>query len=141
MKAKTMLGTALLSLVALALTVAAVGQASTTWKIALRGSSPRNSGSAEYFTGGQSFSKFSVDTVTPELANGIRLDVFLGPSTSTNEPYGKLVGSIDVDGGFGAMVLTGAKIPVVKKGSTVSVVEHDGSSAAGNENLVMRGTF
>ncbi len=141
MKIKTLLSTAVLAIVALALTVPAVGQtASITWKIDLHGPSIRNTGTAEYFTGASLFSKFSVDTVTPSLVNGTKLDVFLGPATSTNEPYGKLVGVIEVDGGFGAMVLSGAKTPSVRKGTTVSIVEHDESSVVG-ERLIMKGTF
>jgi hypothetical protein len=141
MKTRTLISATVLSIVALALTVSAVGQsASVTWKIALHGANIRNTGTAEYFTNAQLFSKFSVDTTTPDLADGIKLDVFLGPSTSTNEPYGKLVGVIDVDGGFGAMVLSGARTPVVRKGTTVSIVQHDESSVVG-ERLVMKGTF
>jgi hypothetical protein len=141
MKVRTLFSAAVLSIIALAFTVSAVGQsASITWKIDLHGASIRNTGTAEYFTNASSFSKFSVDTVTPSLRDGIKLDVFLGPSTSTNEPYGKLVGVIEVDGGFGAMVLSGAKTPAVRKGTTVSIVEHDESSITG-EHLVMKGTF
>ena len=140
MKVRTLVSAAVLSIVALALTVPAVGQASITWKIALHSANIRNTGTAEYVTHAQ-FKKFSVDTITPDLADGIKLDVFLGPSTSVNEPYGKLVGVIDVDGGSGAMVLNGPKTPVIRKGTTVSIVDHDESSAAGRGQLIMKGIF
>jgi hypothetical protein len=138
MKTRTLLSTVVLALVALALTVPAVGQ-SITWKIVLHGTNIRNSGTAEYVTA--QFTKFNVESVTPSMADGTKLDVFLGPSTNPNEPYGKLVGIIDVDGGLGAMVLIGPKVPLVKKGTTVSVVEHVTDSEAGRESLVLKGIF
>ncbi len=150
MKLRTLFSTALLALVALALTIPAVGQSSITWKTTLRGVSTRNSGTAVYViekipglpTGtGQGFAKFTVDTITPDLADGTKLDVYLGPSTSSNEPYGKLVGVIDVDGGFGTLVLIAPRIPLVQKGTTVSIVGHGTSADRGMEDLVMKGTF
>jgi len=156
MKTRTLLGTALLAIVALALTVPAVGQSSLGgpgqgihWQVALRGETARNSGMAEYSTfrasllppsaaKGKILRKFTVETITPDLADGNKLDVYLGPSTVANEPFGKLVGTIDVDAGSGAMILIAAKVPTVRDGSTVTVTEH-GSTA--KETVVMQGTF
>jgi len=56
------------------------------------------------------------------VGDGEKLDVFIGPSTNPREPYGKLVGTIDVSGGAGAMILTAAKVPGIVKGTTVSIV-------------------
>jgi hypothetical protein len=141
MKTRTLLSTAALAIVALALTIPAVGQTSTSWKITLHGADARNTGVAEYSTNAELFSKFSVDTVTPDVVTGRKLDVFVGPSSSANEPYGKLVGIITVDRGAGAMVLSGAKLPPVREGTTVSIVEHEGASVNGGDSLLMKGTF
>jgi hypothetical protein len=155
MKMQTLLSSAVLSIVALALTAPAVGQSvkgpglTIHWEIGLKGPTPRNSGSAAYDTfrasltppataDGKLIRRFTVETITPELADGARLDVFLGPPTTANEPYGKLVGTIDVDGGAGAMILISAKAPFVEKGTTVVVVGH-GETAAGD--LMLKGTF
>jgi hypothetical protein len=155
-KIRTLLSTALLAIVSLALMVPAVGQSVSSpglgvhWQIALRGATARNSGTAEYFTfratvappstvkGGKLFTKFTVEAITPDLEDGSMLDVFLGPSTRADQPYGKLVGTIDVDAGVGAMVLIAAKVPVVQDGTTVSIVSH---VATARETLVMKGTF
>jgi hypothetical protein len=136
MKIRALLSTTLLAVVALALTVPAVGQ-SLNWQIPLRGETARNSGSADYSTLKTSH-KFTVDTLTPDLADGRMLDVFVGPGTNPKEPYGKLVGTIEVNGGLGAMILIAAKAPVVHDGTTVTIVEH-GETAAGQ--VIVKGTF
>ncbi len=154
MKVKLLVTTALLAIVALALSAPAVAQSlkgpglGITWQVALVGSTPHNSGTAIYETFratiapppalGKTLSKFIVETTTPTLSNGTKLDVFLGPGTTANEPYGKLVGTIEVDGGVGAMILIAAKVPTIEKGSTITVVEH-GDTAAGEP--ILRGSF
>jgi hypothetical protein len=155
MKTRNLLSAAVLAVVALALTLPAVGQSvngngsSIHWLIGLNGTNPRNSGTAVYDKTSSGIvpptspktkvvTTFTVQTVTPNLANGSKLDVFIGPATGVNEPYGKLVGIIETDGGLGAMVLIGAKTPSVDKGTTVSVVAHE-ESAAGE--LMLQGTF
>jgi hypothetical protein len=83
-------------------------------------------------------STFTVKTITPSLIDGTNMDVFIGPSTNLNEPYGKLAGTINVQGGFGAMVLIGAKVPLVVKGTTVTVIEHQENLAG---QVVLQGSF
>jgi hypothetical protein len=136
MKTRTLLSTAVLAIVALALTVPAVGQ-TLNWQIPLRGDNARNFGSADYSVV-KVARKFTVDTTTPTLADGTQLDVYIGPSTNPNEPYGKLVGTIDVDGGLGAMILIAARAPKVHDGTTVSIVEHLQTIRG---DLLMKGTF
>jgi len=155
MKTRTLLSTAVLAMVALALTIPALGQSlsgtgtSNRWQIGLYGPNVRNSGAAVYETSKASLAppaninskvvtKFTVETVTPSLANGSQLDVFLGPSTNPNEPYGKLVGIINVEGGVGAMILIGARVPTIEKGTTVSIVGHEESVAG---ELMLKGAF
>ena len=155
MKTRTLLSTAVLAIVALAFTVSAVGQSQTPpglgthWQIALTGATARDSGIAVYETfraslappataNGPVYKKFTVETVTPSVRDGEKLDVFLGPSADPREPWGKLVGTIDVSGGAGAMILTAAKVPVIVKGTTVSIVSHQ-ETAAGE--LILKGTF
>jgi len=137
MKIKTLLSTAVLAIVALALTVPAVGQ-SLTWQTPLRGNTASSFGSADYSTL-KVTRTFTVVTTTPNVADGAKLDVFIGPTSNLREPYGKLVGTIEVEGGIGAMILISARAPVVHDGTTVSVVEHQETAAAGE--LVMKGTF
>jgi hypothetical protein len=155
MKTRTLISTAVLAIVALALTIPAVGQnlrgtgSGIQWQIGLYGPNVRNSGAAMYEvdraslvppTGAnnKTITTFTVKTITPSLIDGTVMDVFIGPSTNPNEPYGKLVGTINVEGGLGAMVLIGAKVPAVEKGTTVSIIEHQESLAG---QLVLKGTF
>lgn len=154
MKNLTLLSTAVIAIVALALTAPLVAQTASgpglgiQWQIALSGDTARNSGTAQYdsfratatppATVGKVFTKFSVETHTPEVADGGVLDVFLGPGSSPREPYGKLVGTIEVNGGNGAMILIAAKTPTIEKGSTVTVTSHQ-STAAGD--VLLKGTF
>jgi hypothetical protein len=86
----------------------------------------------------QIFSKFSVEAYAPQLPDETKLGVFLGPSTSIKEPYGKLVGIIEVQGGSGAMILVGAKTPVIKKGTTVAVTL---LSPIPGQNATLNGKF
>jgi hypothetical protein len=140
MKIRTLLSTAVLAIVALALTVPAVGQSSMTWKISLHGATARSYGTAEYFSAdaAKASIRFTVETTTPSLVDGTKLNVFIGPATNPREPYGKLVGTIDVDGGVGAMILSAAKAPAVHDGTTVSIIEQ-GETAAGER--ILKGTF
>src|ERR1700722_19992366 len=141
MKMKTLLSTAVLAVVALALTAPAVGQSlrgpgmGVTWTAGLHGITARSYGTAQYETfratvappstaKGKLMSKFTVESVTPAIVDGTMLDVFVGPGTTAGEPYGKLVGTIDVEGGFGTMVLFAAKTPSVEIGTTVTIIEH-----------------
>jgi len=152
MKTRTLVGVAVL----VALAVLAVGQTASRsglglhWQIPLIGDTARNTGTAVYETfrataippataKGKLVSKFVVETLTPDLANGSKLEVYLGPGETGNEPYGKLVGVIDVDRGAGAMILIADKVPVIREGSVVSVISH--GDTAGRDNLLMQGTF
>jgi hypothetical protein len=136
MKTRTLFSTAVLGIAALALTASAVGQ-SLNREVPLRGDTAQSFGSADYSTTKVS-RKFTVATTTPSLVNGTKLDVFIGPSTNLKDPYGKLVGTIEVEDGVGAMILIAARAPVVHDGTTVSIVDH-GETAAGE--LIMKGSF
>jgi len=135
MKTRTLLSTAVLAIVALALTVPAVGQ-TLNWQIPLRGETARNFGTADYVTV-KTAAKFSVEATVPSMEDGAKLEVFIGPPTNANEPFGKLVGVIDIDSGSGAMILIGAKAPSIHAGNTVLVVDH--STARGE--VVLKGTY
>jgi hypothetical protein len=155
MKTRTLISTAVLAIVALALTIPAVAQnlggtgVGIQWRIGLYGPNVRNSGAAVYgidrtslapptSVNNKTVSTFTVKTITPSLIDGTNMDVFIGPSTNLNEPYGKLAGTINVQGGFGAMVLIGAKVPLVVKGTTVTVIEHQENLAG---QVVLQGSF
>ena len=154
MKIRTLLSTALI-LAALALT--AVGQTPSptpprstgltiNWQITLRGASADNWAIADYTfqlspsaKKTDAFTKFTVVAQTPGLRDGTNLNVFIGPSSTPEEPYGKLVGIIVVNGGSGAMVLTNAKTPTVQKGTTVTVV--NARPTPNERNLNVKGAF
>jgi hypothetical protein len=85
------------------------------------------------------YKKFTVEATTPGLPDGTKLGVFIGPSTSANEPYGKLVGIIDVREGAGGMILLAGRVPSVHKGTTVTV-DILGSTPT-SEHLILTGTF
>jgi hypothetical protein len=59
------------------------------------------------------------------------LDVFVGPGQNPTEPFGKLVGQMQVNGGY-ATLLT-ARPPVINKGNTVIIVR--------NGVVIMKGKF
>jgi len=147
MKTRALLSTALIAIVALAIAVPAVGQGLTIhWQIALRGNSAADWASAEYtFQASPSskhvvtFSKFTVEAMTPNLPDGTRLGVFIGPSTSPDKPYGRQIGTISIEGGSGAMVMYGAKVPTVRKGTTVAVVYTD--RVPNGNNITLKGKF
>ena len=155
MKTRTVFSTAVLAIVALALTIPAIAQStangtSTRWQIGLTGATARTSGIADYTTSraalappatakGRLVVKFTVETISPDVADGGKLSVFLGPSTVPNEPYGKLVGSIDVNGGLGVMALIGAKVPHVQRGTIVTIV--GASPTPGEGQMMLQGTF
>jgi hypothetical protein len=91
------------------------------WRITLRGTSAANWASAEYTflapppQANKHFdsSKFIVEAYTSQLPDGTKLNVFIGPSPTPSQPYGKLVGTIVVSGGSGALVLFDARTPMV----------------------------
>jgi hypothetical protein len=156
MKTKAVLSTAILVVVAFALTAPVVGQnlhgsgLTIHWQIFLRGDSVNTWALAEYdaFTPSIApspspketvFTRFTVTATTPALENGTKLGVFLGPSTGVNEPYGKLVGIIDVNDGAGGMVLIGAKVPTIQKGTTVTVTNI--GRIPNRPFMVLKGTF
>jgi hypothetical protein len=59
------------------------------------------------------------------------LDIFVGPGTAPSEPFGKLVGTMQVKDGSAAFI--SLRPPVVKPGSTVAVVR--------NGVVIMTGSF
>ncbi|HWY56073.1 MAG TPA: hypothetical protein VNZ03_16525 [Terriglobales bacterium] len=69
------------------------------------------------------YTKLSVECEYLTFPDLTPLDVFVGPGTTPGEPFGKLVGTMQVTGGS-ATFLT-ARPPVVKKGTTLTVV-HNG---------------
>ena len=153
MKTRMLLSTALVAIVALAMVVPTGGQFPSTsgltihWQIVLRGSSAADWASAEYTFQGPTpsvkqaggYAKFTVEAVTPGLPDGSKLGVFIGPTTSPAEPYGTLVGTISIEGGSGALVMFGARVPTVQKGTTVTVVYTH--TAPNGENRTLKGTF
>lgn len=159
MRTRTVLSTALLAIVALVLAAPVVGQSPTPrgsgltihWQIFLRGGETANSwAQADYdaFTasiappptvkGDQVFTKFVVTAVTPYAADGTKLGVFIGPSTTSKEPYGKLVGLIEIGAGSGGMVLVDAKTPIVQKGTTVTITN---IGPIPDKRVMLKGTF
>jgi hypothetical protein len=156
MKIKMLLSSALLAMVAMVFTLPLQAQSlnlpghQIRWTADLRGPTVGGAtGSAEYTSfraavappstaNGKLFTKFTVVVDSVVAANSSMLDVFVGPATNPNEPLGKLVGTIEIEGGSGALVLVAAKTPAIAKGSTVSIVHH-GDTAAGV--LILEGKF
>jgi len=153
MKMKTLLMTAVLAISGLALTAPAVAQSSATLHLSttLNGAAISDgSGSADFIIAKSTpapsavakskvVTKFSVVVESVTAANNNILDVFVGPATSTNEPFGKFVGRIHLEGGAGALLQVDAKTPAIRQGSTVTVVDHAGATAEGR--VVLQGTF
>jgi hypothetical protein len=156
MKTRTLLSAALLAIFALALAAPAVGQSlhnpglSIHWQIFLRGDAANTWAVAEYdvFTVSiapsptpkeKLFTKFTVSAITPGVPDGTKLGVYLGPSTTPQEPYGKLVGVIEVSGGAGGMVLINAKAPSISKGTTVTVANIGPTPV--RRAIALQGTF
>jgi len=137
MKARTLAGIVLLTLVALVLSAPAVGQTDIHWKIFLSGPVADTFATAEYDVllataeppstgrGIVMVKRFTVEAVTPRLPDGIRLGVFLGPAIDPKDPYGKLVGVIEIKGGIGAMALLTADCPTVRQGTSVTLTSVD----------------
>jgi hypothetical protein len=62
------------------------------------------------------------------------LDVFVGPGKTPSQPYGKLVGRMHIVNGAGSLLLTSARAPLVTKGTTVTIMYHQG-------DVIMAGQF
>jgi len=153
MRMKTLVITAVLAISALALTAPAVAQSSATVHLTttLRGAAISDgSGTADFIIAKSSLgpsavaknkvvTRFSVVVESVSAADNSILDVFVGPATSANEPFGKFVGRIRLEGGTGALLQVGAKAPAVAQGTTVTIVEHAGITAEGR--IVQQGTF
>jgi len=116
----------------------------TFWTIALHSPTPTQAtGTAQFYVakptltqpptpkGLQIFSRLSVEGVYLIYKDLTPLDIYIGPGRTPSEPFGKLVGQMPVMGGS-ATWLT-ARPPVVKKGTTITIV-HDGA-------IVMHGRF
>jgi hypothetical protein len=150
---KTLLGISLLAIVSLALLAPAVAQdtpgLTSTWTIALATPTPDSGeGTAQFITFIEptptplpaptpirhGFTRFIVQCDYVKLPNLTPLDVYVGPGTTPNEPYGKLVGRMHVVNGSGSLLLSAARAPFVTKGTTVSVMTHEGT-------MIMSGRF
>jgi len=156
MKTRTVLSTAVLAIVALALAAPVVGQSlhrsglTIHWQILLRGDAANAWALAEYDAATASiapppspkdklFTKFTVSAITPGMPDGTKLGVYIGPSTNPHEPYGRLVGTIEVSEGAGGMVLLAAKVPAVRKGTTVTVANI--GPIPDGRTVILKGTF
>ena len=127
-----------LAVVALAAGVPAVGQDTANSGVSIHLTaqlqSPAigsGSGKAEYLavrdtirgSKGPWHTRFTVECYSMAPQDGNKLDVFLGPGKSANEPYGKYVGSITIQkDGSGALILVSAEAPVVRDDTTVTVL-------------------
>jgi hypothetical protein len=150
---KTLLSTFSLAVVAILLAVPTVAQTATpiynphpgfyvNWIIDLHAATPEGgSGTAQYYiakstlahppTPEKIVTKLMVECEYLRYADLTPLDVFVGPSHSPSEPFGKLVGQMQVNGGS-ATFLT-ARPPVINKGNTVIIVR--------NGVVIMTGKF
>jgi hypothetical protein len=151
---KTMASISLFAIVAMLLAVSAVAQGPSptpnppgvyiNWNIILHtATADGGSGTAQYSIAGPTlrypptpgkqkvFTRLSVECEYLTFPDATSLYVFIGPGRTPGEPFGKLVGQMQVKDGS-ATLLT-ARPPVVHEGSTVNVV-HDGIA-------IMRGRF
>jgi hypothetical protein len=71
----------------------------------------------------KTFAKFSVECEYLTFPDLTPLYVFVGPGRSPKEPFGKLLGQMQVNQGSATWI--SLRPPVVKKGTTVTIV-HDG---------------
>jgi hypothetical protein len=155
---KTPLRSSLLAIVALALLTPALAQNTPgvviTWTIALSAPTPEGGqGTAQFVSFiepvpptptpgpvpgltpiGKGYTRFSVECDYVNLPSLTPLDVYVGPGKTPSEPYGKLVGRMNVVNGTGSLLLTNARAPFVTKGTTVTILTHQGA-------MVMRGQF
>lgn len=146
---KTLLSISLLVLVSLALLAPAVAQDTpgliSTWTIALAAPTPDGGeGTAQLITSIEptptptpirnGFTRFIVLCDYVKLPSLAPLDVYVGPGTTPNQPYGRLVGRMHVVNGSGSLLLSSARAPFVTKGTTVSVMTHEGT-------VIMTGRF
>lgn len=150
-KPRTLLNFALLVLVGLSMSAPAASQTESYihWQAMLRGETANTWALAEYAilkpvvapspVANDTFVKFSVVAVTPNLPDGTQLGVFLGPPTDLKDPYGKLVGVINIKGGTGAMIRFSAKVPAVRLGTPIAVV--DMNPVPGTHQTVLQGKF
>jgi hypothetical protein len=152
---KTLLTVSLLAIVAMVLAVPTVAQLPgptpgpppgfyVYWNINLHSPTPGPAvGSAHYYIakptlhqpptpkGLEVYSRLSVECEYFTFPDLTLLDVFVGPGKTPNEPFGKVLGKMQVMGGS-AVMLT-ARPPAVNKGTTVTIV-HNGVA-------VMQGRF
>jgi hypothetical protein len=88
--------------------------------------------------GVKGYAKFIVQCEYLKQPNLTSLDVYVGSATTPKQPfgqpYGKLVGRMHIVDGTGSLLLTTARTPVVTKGTTVTIVTHEGV-------MVMTGKF
>ena len=141
---KTFLSISLLAIVATMLAVPTVAQLPGPtpgpppgfylyWNITLHSPTPGVAvGTAQYYIakptlrqpptpgGVEVYSRLSVVCEYFNYPDLTSLDVCVGPSTSPNEPFGKLVGQMQVKGGSATMLT--ARPPAVTKGTTVTIV-------------------
>jgi hypothetical protein len=75
------------------------------------------------------FARLSVECEYLTLPDLSPIYVFVGPGTSPNEPFGKLVGQMQVNGG--AATWLSIRPPVVTKGTTLTVVRKGVAIAQG----------
>ena len=89
------------------------------WTIVLRGPAFNGAapvGNSDYEVEG-AYRKFSADCDNINLVNGTELDVRV---------KGIVVGHIFLQGGGGALLLTGSRAPYIVRGTTVSINHHNG---------------
>jgi hypothetical protein len=152
---KTLISTLSLAVVAILLAVPTVAQTATpiynphpgfyvNWIIGLHAATADGgSGTAQYYIarsmlahpptprGEKIVTKLTVECEYLRFADLTTLDVFVGPSQTPSEPFGKLVGQMQANGGS-ATLLT-ARPPVINKGNTVIIVR--------NGVVIMKGEF
>ena len=154
MKAKTFLTITILMVVAFAFSVPVAAQPikggiTIRWQIDLSGPNANTWATAVYEVAKPNlapppspkdkvFTKFTVEATTPNLPDGTKLGVFVGPGSSPKD-FGKLVGTIDVSGGAGGMLLLSAKAPEIQRGNTVTIVIL--SPKPGQQNFHLFGKF
>ncbi len=144
---KTLLRSSLLAIIALALLAPAVAEDAagyfTSWTINLV--APEGGiaqGTAQYITfiaparpepiPAMGYIRFIVQCEYLKLPSLTQLDVFVGPGK--NPGRGKFVGRMHVVNGSASLLLTTDKAPAVTKGTTVTILNREGT-------VVLSGTF
>jgi hypothetical protein len=153
---KTLFSILSIAVVAILLAVPTVAQTDTfiynppgfyvNWVISLNSPNVNGgSGTAQYFIatpslhhtpspsprGEKTYAKLAVECEYLTFPDLTPVYVFMGPGQSPNEPFGKLLGQMQVN--KGSATFLSIRPPVVKKGTTVTIV-HDGVA-------IMQGTF